>query len=103
MCIRDRSSTVPNSFELLKTKEIYAILDGDTKYGEYEFSDGRTITISMPYLSGPDICSISMIFGYYIEYSKLSRWQYFDNLFDHSIKYDKCSDLFLSLIHIYYR
>lgn len=26
------SSTVPNSFELLKTKEIYAILDGDTKY-----------------------------------------------------------------------
>lgn len=91
------SSTMPNSFELLKTKEIYAILDGDTKYGEYEFTDGRTITISMPYLSGPDICSISMIFGYYIEYSKLSRWQYFDNLFDHCIKNDKCSDLFLYL------
>lgn len=91
------SSTMPNSFELLKTKEIYAILDGDTKYGEYEFSDGRTINISMPYLSGPDICSISMIFGCYIEYSNLSRWQYFDNLFDHSIKNDKCSDLFLYL------
>lgn len=91
------SPTMPNSFELLKTKEIYAILDGDTKYGEYEFTDGRTITISMPYLSGPDICSISMIFGCYIEYSNLSRWQYFDNLFDHCIKNDKCSDLFLYL------
>lgn len=89
--------TMPNSFELLKTKEIYAILDGDTKYGEYEFSDGRAITISMSYLSGPDIYNISMIFGYYIEYSKLSRWQYFENLFDHCNKKDKCSDLFLYL------
>lgn len=26
-----------NPYELLKTKEIYAILDGDTKYENYEF------------------------------------------------------------------
>lgn len=61
------SSTMPNSFELLKTKEIYAILDGDTKYGEYEFSDGRTITISMPYLSGPDISGqIYVVFQWFL-------------------------------------
>ena len=26
-----------NLYKLLKTKEIIAILDGDTKYGKYEF------------------------------------------------------------------
>ena len=33
------SKREPNPFELLKTKEIIAILDGDAKYDEYEFED----------------------------------------------------------------
>ena len=49
-----------NSYNLLKTKEIIAILDGDTKYGKYEFKDGTEIQIAMPYLSGPDLCGLSM-------------------------------------------
>lgn len=40
-----------NLFSLLRNKEIIAILDGDTKYGDYEFEDFTTIKISMPYLS----------------------------------------------------
>ena len=28
-----------NPFSLLRNKEIIAILDGDTKYGDYEFED----------------------------------------------------------------
>lgn len=36
-----------NPFGLLKTKEIIAILDGDTKYSECEFEDGTTVTIGL--------------------------------------------------------
>lgn len=32
-----------NPFSLLRNKEIIAILDGDTKYGDYEFEDFTTI------------------------------------------------------------
>ena len=91
------SSAKSNLFELLKTKEIYAILDGDTKYGDYEFIDGTTVCIAMPYLSGPDICSISILFGYPAQYSNLSRWQYFDTLFEYCVVNNKCSDLLLYL------
>lgn len=45
-------------FNLLRSKEIIAILDGDTKYGTIETEIGNDITIAMPYLSGPDICGI---------------------------------------------
>lgn len=50
-----------NLYELLKTKEIIAILDGDTKYQEYEFEDGTTVPVAMPYLSGPDLCGVSTL------------------------------------------
>ena len=82
-----------NSFELLKNKKIYEILDGDTKYEDYEFRDGATISISMPYLSGPDICSLAAIFGYPMEYTNLSRWQYFEDFFNYCIQESKCSEL----------
>lgn len=49
---------------LLKTKEIIEILDGDRKFGELK---GRQI--SMPYLSGPDLCSLSTRFGLPEEYT----------------------------------
>lgn len=84
-------------YELLKTKEIIAILDGDTKYGKYEFEDGAEITVSMPYLSGPDLCGLSTLFGLPMTYTwqgvNLSRWQYLDNLLEHCIQKGKCSDL----------
>jgi len=86
-----------NPFRLLMNKEIYAILDGDTKFEEYEFSDNHTkIQISMPYLSGPNLCELSTLFGLPMTYSwggvNLSRWQYLDNLFEHCIKVNRCSD-----------
>jgi hypothetical protein len=84
-------------FELLRSKDIIAILDGDTDFGEYNFKDGRTIKIALPYQSGPDLCGISTLFGYPMIYSwggvNLSRWQYVDNLIDYCIKQDRCSDL----------
>lgn len=86
-----------NLFSLLRNKEIIAILDGDTKYGDYEFKDDRSIKISMPYLTGSDLCGLSKLFGLPVTYSwnggALSRWQYLDNLLEHCIKNDKCSDL----------
>lgn len=87
-----------NPFQLLMNKEIYAILDGDTKFEEYEFSDDYTkIQISMPYLSGPNLCELSTLFESPMTYSwgsvNLSRWQYLDNLFEHCIKVNRCTDL----------
>lgn len=84
-------------FSLLRNKKIIAILDGDTKYCDYKFEDGRSIKISMPYLSGADLCNLSTLFGLPVTYSwndgALSRWQYLDNLLDYCIKNNKCSDL----------
>lgn len=88
-----------NPFELLKTKEIIAILDGDTKYNEYELESGSTVLVAMPYLSGPDLCGVSTLFGLPMSYSwgkgaaNLSRWQYLDNLMEHCMKENRCSDL----------
>ena len=84
-------------FELLRDKQIMAILDGDTSYEDYEFSDGETIKIKMPYLSGPDLCGLSTRFGLPATYSwggvNLSRWQYLDNLIAYCIEEGRCSDL----------
>ncbi len=86
-----------NTFSLLRNKEIIAILDGDTQYGDYEFEDYTTIKIAMPYLSGDDLCALSTLFGLPVTYSwnggALSRWQYLDNLLEHCIKDNKCSNL----------
>ena len=86
-----------NPFSLLRKKEIIAILDGDTKYDDYEFKDSSTIKISMPYLSGPDLCALSTLFGLPATYSRnggaLSRWQYLDNLLEYCIENNKCSSL----------
>lgn len=85
------------SFSLLRNKEIIAILDGDTQYNDYEFEDGNTIKVSMPYLSGADLCDLSTLFGLRMTYSwnggALSRWKYLDNLLDFCIKNNKCSNL----------
>ena len=54
------------NYELLKTKEIIAILDGDTVVEKVE-----ELRVSMPYLSGPDLCELSQKFGFYQEYHRL--------------------------------
>ncbi len=81
-----------NDFELLKNKEILAILDGDTEFGT---QDG--IRISMPYLSGPDLCNLSTKFGYHREYqwgsSNPSRWTILDDTIAHCIKRNSLSKL----------
>ena len=72
-------------------------MDGDTTLGSYYFEDGTSISVSMPYLSGPDLCDISSLFGLPETYSwggsNLSRWQYLDNLMAFCIKNRRCSDL----------
>lgn len=87
-------------YELL-AQSIIAILDGDTKYGKYEFNDGTELQIMMPYLSGSDLCGVSTLFGLPATYSwggvNLSRWQYLDNLMIHCIKENRCSDLLVYL------
>lgn len=75
-------------YKLLKNKEIIAILDGDKDFGET-----YGIQISMPYLSGPTLCSISTTFGLQVEYGwnggALSRWMYLENLIEYCIENNK--------------
>lgn len=83
-------------YEALKTKKIYSILDGDTKYGDYKFKDGTSIPIAMPYLSGPTLCELCTSFGLSKSYdnsSTMSRWMYFDELISHCIENDTCEKL----------
>lgn len=84
-----------NNYNLLRSKDIIAILDGDFQIEEV---DG--IRIAMPYLSGPTLCELSQKFGYYQEYywgnsskPNLSRWQYMDNILEYVIKENKTSQL----------
>lgn len=94
-------NTEVNLYSLIKSKEIIAILDGDTKYGKYEFEDETSIDISMPYLSGPDLCGVSTLFGLPQTYSwggtNLSRWQYLDNLLSYCLKENKTPELLAHL------
>jgi len=86
-----------NLFELLRSKDIIAILDGDTVFEEHQMEDGRMLKLALPYLSGPDICGLSNLFGYPMKYAadgiSMSRWQYFDELLDSCIKDNRCSEL----------
>ena len=87
-----------NKFNLLKDKAIIEILDGDTELGTHNLSDGSSMVLKMPYLSGPDLCGLSTRFGLHVTYpycggSALSRWEYLFNLIDYCIKKDTCSQL----------
>ena len=83
------------NYDLLRSKDIIAILDGDSQIEEI---DG--VRIAMPYLSGPMLCELSQKFGCYQEYywgnsskPNLSRWQYMDNILKYVIKENKVSQL----------
>ena len=81
-----------SSYELLRTRAILDILDGDTKFGTID-----DVVISMPYLSGPAIVEISQLFGLSETYGwnggALSRWNYLDNLLKHGIANDRIDDI----------
>ncbi len=83
-----------DKYKLLNKKNIINILIGDTKLGKYKLSNGDIIEISMPYLSGPNICDIAQELGCILEYSwnggTKSRWEYFKILFEYCIGEDKC-------------
>ncbi|SCY24018.1 Abortive infection C-terminus [Butyrivibrio hungatei] len=76
-----------NDWNLLKRKDIYAILDGDELLG-----DGNDDTFRMPYLKGTHLCELSDNFGLHQEYGA-SRWTYLENLMDCMIKQDRCDEL----------
>lgn len=81
-------------YKLLKNKEIIAILIGDK---DKVFGEISGIEISMPYLSGPDLCCISTTFGLPAEYGwnggALSRWVYMDDLLEYCISNGKIQQL----------
>ena len=65
-----------SKFELLRSKSIIAILDGDKDFGSLMINGiDSGIKISMPYLSGPMLCAISNNFGLPATYDSLYQRQ----------------------------
>ena len=91
-----------NCYQLLTSKEILAVLDGDEELGTYQSADGSSIPLRMPYLSGPALCEISTKFGLAMQYSRdggnLSRWMYLKELIEHCIANNKASSLLSFLL-----
>lgn len=91
-----------SKFELLCSKPILAILDGDTEFGTIQISERKTIRNALPYLSGPDICGISAKFGLAASYSwsggAKSRWEYMNDLLKYCISSNRVSDLLAFLL-----
>lgn len=82
-----------DKFELLCDRDILDILDGDTKFGTIPVGESEQ-EISMPYLSGKDICSISNKFGYPVAYGGMkSRWEYLEELITFCIRNERVSAL----------
>lgn len=87
-----------SKYELLREKNILAILDGDTDFGFLEINgESSNIKVSMPYLSGPMLCDMSNKFGLPVTYAwnggAQSRWAYMDDLLAHCIQNGHESDL----------
>ena len=85
-----------NEFEILRNKEILAILDGDKDFGTYEGA-----RVAMPYLSGPALCEISTLFEYEQQYtwsgSNPSRWAILDSIIVTCIENNSMQKLFTYL------
>lgn len=91
-------SASQSKFQLLRAKNILAILDGDVDFGEIPTSSSKgNIKISLPYLSGPMLCEISTQFGLPVAYGwngvAKSRWEYLDDLLEYCIQNHRESDL----------
>lgn len=76
-------------FNLLKTKDVYAILDGDKSFR----SDALDEDISLPYQSGPMLVEVLNKFGIDATYDSSSRWMYVNVLLEHCIENDRVSDM----------
>ena len=91
-----------NPYESLKQKEIIKILIGDTVFGSipcddevdeiFGFNIPKSVGVSMPNLTGREICDISTRFGFPIKHvgNQSSRLQYFENMLDALIKNGRC-------------
>lgn len=83
-----------NEFDCLLQKHICELLNGDIVLIE---KDGKKYP--MPYLSGPDLCSLSTRFGKNATYTwgsgavNGSRWTYMQSLLKHTIASDQISVL----------
>ena len=87
-----------SDFELLREKNILAILDGDVDFGSLIINGADSgIKLSMPYLSGPVLCDISNKFGLAVSYGwnsgAQSRWMYLNDLLSYCIQNKRESDL----------
>lgn len=77
-----------NNYELLRRKDIIAILDGDVLIEEKE-----NYRVKMPYLSGPKLVEMCNEFGLSRTYGSESRWVYLDNLLEYAIEKKRCDEL----------
>ena len=76
-----------NMYKQLKNRKIIDILIGDNEYGNIGELDDIEISISMTYLTGSYLCSLSTLFGLPRDYSwngnTKSRWEYLSDLMEH--------------------
>ena len=92
-----------NPYELLKQKAIIKILIGDELFGKIDCEDGsedfwgipNSVNISLPYLTGSDICDLSTRFGFPMSYegNQYTRREYFEKMLDRFIQANRCSEL----------
>lgn len=92
-----------NPYKLLKQKEIIKVLIGDGAFGEIACDDGSTdcrgvpnaVNISLPHLTGREICDTSTRFGFPMSYegNQYARREYFEKMLDHFIQSNRCSEL----------
>ncbi|TYZ29456.1 abortive infection family protein [Selenomonas caprae] len=87
-------TTMQAEYTLLNRRTIIDIFIGDEKLGKHVLSNGNTLDISMPYLSGPQICTLAQELGCPLEYAwnggGMSRWQYFKTVLEYCIDHQKC-------------
>lgn len=83
-------------YKLLKNREIYNILDGDTHFTS-KVNGGD---LSMPYLSGPKLVTINNRFGNPVTYESCSRWRYVEMLLEHCIRKGTALDLLAYLFSV---
>lgn len=76
-------------FNLLKSKDVYAILDGDTSFR----SDTLDEEVSLPYQSGPKLVEVLNKFGIDASYGSSSRWMYVEALLEHCIENNRVSNM----------
>lgn len=87
-----------SNYELLRQRQIIQIFIGDGEFNKVTLNSGEQFYPSMPYLSGQNLCDLCTMFGLPMTYvwtggSNLSRWEYLDKLFEHSIDNGTCSQL----------